>query len=60
MLTLMRFLAGVSADMDRQGAPLYEAFTTSFCCTGVRSLIRMYPVMPLEVGLPVETLRSYK
>jgi hypothetical protein len=56
MLALMRFLARMSADVNGERTSLDEAFATTGGHTRVWALIRMYTIMPLKIGFPVEAL----
>lgn len=43
-------------NMHGQGAPLDEALAALGLLAGVGSLVRVDPIVPLEVGLPIEAL----
>jgi hypothetical protein len=56
MLALMRFLTSVRSDVDCERTSLDEALSASRRHTGVGPLVRMYPVVSLQVRLSVEAL----
>ena len=56
--TFVGFVASVSAPMDRQCTALDKGLLARLVVACVRPLICMDAVMPLQVGLAVETLRS--
>jgi hypothetical protein len=49
VLALVRLLPGVCPDMNGEGAALDEALATAWRRARVGSLIRVYPVVPLEI-----------
>jgi len=56
MLAHVRLFARVSADVHSQGTSLDEALATARRVALVRSFVRVYPVVSLQVGLAVEAL----
>lgn len=56
VLALVRLLAGMCANVHRQGASLDEALATAGRCTSVGSLVGVNAVVSLQVGLAVEAL----
>jgi hypothetical protein len=56
MLALVGFFAGMSTDVNGEGAPLDETLSTTWRHARVRSLICMDAVVSLEVRLSVEAL----
>lgn len=56
VLALMRLLAGVSADVDSQGASLDEALATARNRARVGTLVGVDSVMALKIRLAVEAL----
>jgi hypothetical protein len=57
VLALVRFLARVRADMYCQGTPLDETLPAPHGRALVWSFIGVYPVVSLQVRLPVEALQ---
>jgi hypothetical protein len=58
MLAVVRLLAGVCTGVDSQGAPLDEALAAVWVVAFVRPLVRVYPIVALQVGLAVEALAT--
>ena len=54
----MRFLAGVCPIVYRQGTSLDEGLSTIEVTARVWPLIRVYPVVPLQVRLAIEALEN--
>ena len=49
MLALVRLLSGVGSNVDGEGTPLDEALSAARRIAGVRTLVRVYSVMSLEI-----------
>lgn len=56
MLAVVRLLAGVCTGVDGQRAPLDEALAAVWVVAFVRPLVRVYPIVALQVRLAVEAL----
>ena len=54
--TLVRLIASMGAAVDSQGATLNECLVAGLVVAGVGAFVGMYPIMTLEVRLPIETL----
>ena len=58
MVAAVGFLASMSTDMNSKSAFLDKSLVTTRSHAGVRSLVRMDPIMSLEVRVSVEALED--
>lgn len=53
---MVRLFTSVGAGMDSQGTPLDETLSAAIEGALVRSLVGVYPVVSLQIRLPIEAL----
>lgn len=58
MLTLVWLLSSVCSDMNGQSTPLNKALPATWDRARIRSLIGVYPVVPLQIRFAVKALAT--